>query len=46
MAAEFFRYFLKDHIDIFKYMGNDDREIGRKTHIDLADHNGRSLDAA
>jgi len=26
MAAEFFRYFLEDHIDIFKYLGNDDRE--------------------
>lgn len=25
MAAEFFRYFLEDHLDIFKYLGNDDR---------------------
>jgi hypothetical protein len=26
MAAEFFRYFLEDHLDIFKYLGNDDRD--------------------
>lgn len=26
MAAEFFRYSLDDHIDIFKYLGNDDRD--------------------
>lgn len=25
MAADYFRYFLDDHIDIFKYFGNDDR---------------------
>ncbi|BBX85445.1 hypothetical protein MAUB_33180 [Mycolicibacterium aubagnense] len=25
MAAEFFRYILEDHLDIFKYLGNDDR---------------------
>jgi len=26
MAADFFRYFLEDQLDIFKYLGNDDRE--------------------
>ncbi|MEZ0054368.1 hypothetical protein ABIA30_005409 [Mycobacterium sp. MAA66] len=26
MAAEFFRYFLEDHLDIFKYLGNDERD--------------------
>jgi hypothetical protein len=26
MAAEFFRHFLEDHLDIFKYLGNDDRD--------------------
>ena len=26
MAAEFFRYSVEDHLDVFRYLGNDDRD--------------------